>query len=127
MWRKKIVLTCVFGLLITIGGYVMAQLPNRVPAVSGLLEIEQPDGYKLRIYLCGDEHNSWRMTADGYLILADERGFYCYAHENCSGEILPSKHKAKNEEDRTKREERFLERQNNNAKLKFTIRNDYEK
>lgn len=95
--------------------------PNRVPAFPELLEVVQPDGYKLRIYLRGDERRSWRMTADGYLLLTNKQGFYCYARETCSGQVKPSKYKAKNKEDRTAVEQRFLKKQAQNRKLKFNI------
>lgn len=102
--------------------WVAKAQPQRVQAAPYMMEMEQPDGYILRTYLRGDERKHWRITEDGFLILKKENGFYYFATENCSGKIVPSRHKAQNRENRTACVKQFLQRQANNNKLFFNTK-----
>jgi hypothetical protein len=85
--------------------------PKRgVPAYRGLIEREQPNGYKLRTYLRGDERMHWAMTEDGWQIIENKRGWLKYAKLKKNGDVVRSCRKAHNAEDRSKCEKRWLEK-----------------
>ncbi|MBO5729133.1 MAG: M6 family metalloprotease domain-containing protein [Paludibacteraceae bacterium] len=50
-----------------------------VKAYPGLIEIIQPDGSSLNVYLHGDENFSYMTTEDGYLLKYNDLGFVEYA------------------------------------------------
>lgn len=50
-----------------------------VKAYPGLVEINQPDGSVLNVYLHGDEKFSYMTTEDGYLLQYNDLGFVEYA------------------------------------------------
>ena len=104
---KKIVLIALLGVM---GMGVYAQQPARVPAYRGMIERVQPNGYTLRTFLRGDEHKHWMMTEDGWLIRENKKGWLKYAKVNRKGEIVISCRKAKNGEDRTKCQKKWLEK-----------------
>lgn len=85
-----------------------AQGPAKVPAYRGMIERVQPDGYKLRTFLRGDEHKHWMMTEDGWQIKEGKKGWIKYAKTNCKGELVCHWRKARNEEDRSKYAKRWL-------------------
>ena len=95
---KKILVLVLMGLM-SIG--MWADGPARVPAYRGLIERKQPNGYVLRTYLRGDEHKHWNMTEDGWLK---------YVKTNRKGELVTSCKKARNAEDRSKCQKRWLEK-----------------
>ena len=85
--------------------------PKRgVPAYRGLIEREQPNGYKLRTFLRGDEHKHWSMTEDGWQIREDKKGWLKYVKLNRKGDVVLTCKKARNAEDRSKCEKRWLEK-----------------
>lgn len=88
-----------------------------VPAYRGLIERVQPNGYTLRTYLRGDEHRHWMMTEDGWLIRETDKGWLKYAKTNRKGEVVTSCRKAKNAEDRSKCQNKWL----NKKGIKKTI------
>lgn len=104
---KRIVFLMALAVMMVLG--VKAQQPARVPAYRGLIERVQPNGDTLRTYLRGDERMHWMMTEDGWQIIDTKSGWYKYAKKNYKGEIVAGK-KAKNAEDRSKCEKRWLER-----------------
>lgn len=81
-----------------------------VPAYPGLMPREQPNGYSLRTYLRGDERKHWIMTEDGWEIAKTEKGWYKYVKQNRKGEKKISCRKAKNAEDRSRYQQRWLEK-----------------
>ena len=98
-------------------GYMRAQEQQQqnkpmahVPAYRGLIEREQPNGYKLQTYLRGDEHKHWALTEDGWQIIENKKGWLVYATKNRKGETVASKKKAHNYEDRGRCEKRWLEK-----------------
>ena len=105
---KKILLIGALMAILVSG--VTAQQPAKVPAYRGMIERVQPNGYTLRTYLRGDEHKHWMMTEDGWLIRENKRGWLKYARTNRKGEIVTSCRKAKNAEDRSKCQKRWLEK-----------------
>ena len=86
-------------------------VPQRhsVPAYKGMIEREQPNGYKLRTFLRGDEHKHWTMTEDGWQIV-EHKGWLKYAKLNRKGQVVKHWRKAHNVEDRSKCEKRWLEK-----------------
>lgn len=83
------------------------QRVKKLPAKLDLMIAVQPDGDTLNIYLRGDEKNHFRMTEDGFLIIKNKKGFYCYAKE-CRGELKASPLKARNSNKRSKCDWRYL-------------------
>ena len=104
---KKIFLVALMAMM-TLGLY--AENSAKVPAYRGLIEREQPNGYTLRTYLRGDEHQHWMMTEDGFQIRETKRGWLKYAKLNRKGEVVTSCRKARNAEDRSKCQKRWLEK-----------------
>lgn len=100
------VLTIALLLISALGIY--AQQPQRVPAYNGVIERVQPDGYKLKIYLRGDEWRHFTMTIDGWQIKENSKGFLCYALQKKDGSIVASKKVAHNEDDRKNCEKKWL-------------------
>ena len=91
---------------------VQPEVPQRhnVPAYRGLIERTQPNGYILRTYLRGDEHLHWMMTEDGWQILETNKGWLKYVKLNRKGEVVVSCRKARNADDRSRCEKRWLEK-----------------
>ena len=50
-----------------------------VKAYPGLIEITQPDGTIVNVYLHGDENFSYMTSEDGYLLKYNDLGFVEYA------------------------------------------------
>lgn len=94
--------------MMTLGIY--AEGPAKVPAYRGLIERVQPNGYTLRTYLRGDEHHHWMMTEDGWQIKETKKGWYKYAKITRKGEVKTSWRKARNIEDRTRAQKRWLDK-----------------
>ncbi|MBQ7439690.1 MAG: hypothetical protein IJ602_02165 [Paludibacteraceae bacterium] len=105
---KKILLIGALMAILVSG--VTAQQPAKVPAYRGMIERVQPNGYTLRTFLRGDEHKHWMMTEDGWLIRENKKGWLKYAKVNRKGEIVTSCRKAKNVEDRSKCQKKWLEK-----------------
>ena len=104
---KKII-TIVFAVLLAYNLY--AQQPMRVPAYQGLIERVQPNGDTLRTYLRGDERSHYMMTEDGWQISEDAKGWLRYTKRNRKGELVTGCRKARNAENRSQCEKRWLKR-----------------
>ncbi len=91
-------------------GSMQAQQRRGVPATPHPIEIIQPDGDTLMIRLHGDERRSWRTTLDGYLIAQNKRGTYCYAKYTDKGILKPTCRTAHNAENRSKCEQKWIDR-----------------
>ena len=105
---RKILLLAAMLAVMVLG--VNAQQPAKVPAYRGLIERVQPNGYTLRTYLRGDEHMHWMMTEDGWQIKETGKGWLKYAKTNRKGEVVTSCRKARNAEDRSKSQQKWLEK-----------------
>ena len=105
---RKILLLAAMMAVMVLG--VNAQQPAKVPAYRGLIERVQPNGYTLRTYLRGDEHMHWMMTEDGWQIKETGKGWLKYAKTNRKGEVVTSCRKARNAEDRSKSQQKWLEK-----------------
>ena len=85
-----------------------AQAPARVPAYPGIIERVQPNGDTLLTYLRGDEHKHWLMTEDHWQLKENKKGWLVYAKKNRKGEVVESRKKAHNADQRKKCEVRWL-------------------
>lgn len=105
---KKGILMIAMMAMMVLG--INAQGPAKVPAYRGLMERVQPNGDTLRIYLRGDEHKHWTMTEDGWQLKEGKKGWYVYAKTNKKGEVVASCKKARNAEQRSKCEIKWLDK-----------------
>jgi len=71
-------------------------------------EITQPDGSVLTIRQHGDEWYNWMTTGDGFRIVKNHNGFFEYATQLKSGEIVSSGIRASNPDKRDPSEITFL-------------------
>ena len=81
-----------------------------VPAERKLITITQPNGKELSYWLKGDEFIRWAETIDGYSLLRNQEGNWCYAILNEKGEMVASDIIACNPEERNVEEVIFLEK-----------------
>ena len=111
---KKILLLAALTATVVLGAQAQEVEPapqrHNVPAYRGLIEREQPNGYKLRTFLRGDEHFHWSMTEDGWQIVETKKGWHKYAKKNRKGQLVAHWRKAHNVEDRSRCEKRWLEK-----------------
>lgn len=82
--------------------------PSRVPASPHPFDYVQPDGDTLTLRLHGDERYHYRATLDGYQVMQDKQGRYCYAKKKCNGQPKLTNKQAHNENKRTECEQKFL-------------------
>jgi M6 family metalloprotease-like protein len=69
----------------------------------------QPDGTtKLVLRVVGDERNGRLVTKDGYTVIKDADGWYCYAVLNAAGDLTASSLRANVSEERSTTERSFL-------------------
>ena len=87
--------------------FVSSQL-MAIPADTTMKSKRQSDNRLLDYYLIGDEFLNFGRTLDGYTLLLNENGDYCYAYHDVNGNLLPSTHLAANQNLRTKTEQEFL-------------------
>ena len=89
---KKILmlmLFCGFGL----STYMFGQSPSRVPATPYPIKVAQPNGDTITIRLFGDERQHYFTSTDGYVIVKNAEGYFCYAAINADNEVIASKYK----------------------------------
>ena len=83
-WRKCLFL--LWGFFLGWGGIAT----YAVSAYPGWIRHRCPDGTFVNLKLKGDEHHKWAVTEDGYTLLRDREGDWCYAAEDCAGEVRAS-------------------------------------
>ncbi|MDO4190403.1 MAG: hypothetical protein Q4D14_01775 [Bacteroidales bacterium] len=81
-----------------------------VPAPPYPIVITNPDGTKLTIRIIGDERGHKIYTLDGFQIQQNENEFYYYLTQTKNGDTKVSKIKAKNEDERSKKDLNFLKK-----------------
>ena len=89
---KKILmlmLFCGFGL----STYMFGQSPSRVPATPYPIKVAQPNGDTITIRLFGDERKHYFTSIEGYVIVKNAEGYFCYAAINVDNEVIASKYK----------------------------------
>ena len=92
-------------ILVLVGLTVTAQ--QRVPASPKPAVVAQPNGDSLTIRLVGDEWHHHCTTLDGYPVVQNKRGYWCYSKPKHIQQ--PSCRKAHNEDQRTRCEQRWLQ------------------
>ncbi|MCM1170155.1 MAG: M6 family metalloprotease domain-containing protein, partial [Bacteroides sp.] len=80
-----------------------------VPAIKKPITVEQADGTTITVYLKGDESTKWYETLDGYSLLKVEKQFY-YAVTDKDGNMVASKVKAHDMDQRTRQERKLLKK-----------------
>lgn len=78
-----------------------------VPAHPNATRVQQPDGSFLTIRLCGDEWMHFTVTADGYSVVKDSRGYYVYA-ELKGSQLQPTAQVAHDATERQAAEQAFV-------------------
>ena len=63
---------------------------SAVPAYPYPIVFTQPNGEQVTLIMQGDEFVKFAQTLDGYTLLYNEEGYFCYAQKNEYGEIEPS-------------------------------------
>lgn len=66
------------------------------PAYPGLVEMKQPDGSSISLFLRGDEKVRWMESEDGYSLMYDKQKAIVYAISDEEGNMIPSSIMAKN-------------------------------
>lgn len=82
---------------------------NAVPAYPGLVKKTQPNGTTISFYLRGDEHFSFKMSEDGYLLALNADGVFEYADFR-DNSIIPMGVKASDITKRSIEEVDFLQK-----------------
>ena len=78
-----------------------------VPAKSGAVKVQQPDGSYVSIVLRGDEWLNFNTTTDGYSVVKNNQGFYVYA-EKQDGQLKATQMVAHDAQQRQAAEVDFL-------------------
>ena len=78
-----------------------------VPAIKKPITVKQADGTTITIYLRGDENTKWHETLDGYSLMKVDNQFY-YAVLDKDGNMVASKVKAHDQDQRTRQEKKLL-------------------
>ncbi|MBK7174372.1 MAG: M6 family metalloprotease domain-containing protein [Bacteroidales bacterium] len=73
-------------MLLSVSG-IQAAWFSRVP-----VEVEQPDGSSVNCFMSGDEYYQWIHDAEGFTLLPNPEGFYCYAIQD-GGELKAGKYR----------------------------------
>lgn len=81
-----------------------------VKARKGLVTVKQPDGTELTIKLNGDEFYRYRTTEDNYVVTKNSAGYYVYAAVDNQGKITPTAQIAKNPNQRSIIDSKFLKK-----------------
>lgn len=77
------------SLILAAGMLTAPAMAHAVAAYPGLITVQQPDGTELQIRIMGDEHSSYLLSEDGYLLKEQNRTVY-YADVDASGNIVSS-------------------------------------
>lgn len=81
---------------------------SAVKAWPGMIEVTQPDGTVLSVYMHGDEWHNYATTADGMLLLYNESGVFEYASPGVGGVPVLSGIKARDAAERTPFQSQWL-------------------
>ncbi|KPL11907.1 hypothetical protein AMJ85_02610 [candidate division BRC1 bacterium SM23_51] len=59
-----------------------------VPAPDKVITLKQPDGTAILVRLFGDEFYHWHEADDGYTVIQDQQGWWCYAVKDAQGDLV---------------------------------------
>ncbi|MDO4726710.1 MAG: hypothetical protein Q4A56_05765 [Porphyromonadaceae bacterium] len=108
-------------MLITFFCQVWGQYPSRVPATPNPITFTQPNGDTIEVRLFGDERQHYYTTLDGYVIVKDANGYFCYGKINRNKKIVASKHIVDKNTEMTPCKRKYLKKISKNSKLKKVI------
>lgn len=100
---------------------VWGQYPSRVPATPNPIILTQPNGDTITVRLFGDEWQHYYTTLDGYVIVKDSDGYFCYGKINNKKEIVASKYIVDKSTEMTLCKRQYLKKISKNSKLKKVI------
>lgn len=80
------------------------------PALRIKILVSQPDGTKVTLVKGGDEHISYYITSDNYVVIKNASGAYCYVWQNTGSGFTAGKFLAHDVNDRSRDERVWLER-----------------
>jgi M6 family metalloprotease-like protein len=63
---------------------------SAVPAYPFPVVYMQPNGVEITLIMKGDEFVRFAQTLDGFTLLRNDEGYFCYAQKNAQGDIEPS-------------------------------------
>ncbi|MGN1264167.1 MAG: M6 family metalloprotease domain-containing protein, partial [Prevotella sp.] len=87
----------------------ISQEAKAVKAYPHPITVTQPDGTRLTVIQHGDESFHYATSSDGYLLMKDALGFYCYAnYDFATGRQSISKYRAHNIKERDNAEIGFV-------------------
>jgi M6 family metalloprotease-like protein len=81
---------------------------SAVPAYPYPVVFTQPNGEQVTIIMKGDEFVRFAQTLDGFTLLYNDEGYFCYAQKNVQGDIVPSKFYAEEISNRSASANAFL-------------------
>lgn len=93
------------------------QAQQHVAAVPYPVEVIQADSTKLTIRLYGDEHAHYTTTTDGYVIMQNKKGYYCFT-KLANQKVVPSRYVARNVGERSLCTRLYLKRISKNQHLR---------
>jgi M6 family metalloprotease-like protein len=73
---------------------------SAIPASPKAVQVIQPDGTSLTVWMKGDEFSHYAVSTDGYTLLPNDNGYYTYATTDSLGSLRPSDVIAHNVEER---------------------------
>lgn len=88
--------------------FLLADVSHAVIAYPYGIKQSLADGRMVTVFLRGDEYNKWAVSEDGYTLLRDRAGDWCYATKGVSGQLEPSVWKLTSVSDRADELSAFL-------------------
>lgn len=101
---KKYALTLILAL------FALSTQITAVTAYPYPIRFTQPDKTQLTLTMKGDERIKWAETEDGYSLVYNNDGFFCYATKDENGDMVPSQYIATDIANRSAEVTAFLER-----------------
>lgn len=74
--------TLIAGVALSAACFMVPQAVNAVPALPTPVTMTMPDGSVITVRVHGDEKFHYYTSTDNHVLVADEKGFLCYATEN---------------------------------------------
>lgn len=99
--------TLIAGVALSAACFMMPQAVNAVPALPTPVTMTMPDGSVITVRVHGDEKFHYYTSTDNHVLVADEKGFLCYATENGAA-LKSSGVVAHNPEMRTAQELKYI-------------------
>lgn len=97
-------------LILAIALICITGMAKAVTAYPYPIRFVQPDkSTVLTLTMKGDERIKWAETEDGYSLVYNDQGFFCYATKDESGDMIPSQHIATDISNRSAEVQAFLE------------------